>query len=344
VQRIFTQTHKPIQFSFKQSIEDFKVEEIPQNQFSGRGNFLILHIEKKNLSTWDLLNSLSQMSGINNSEFGYAGLKDKHATSQQYISIHKKYERSLKNIRHKNIKILKTHLNQKPLSIGDLQGNRFTLKIKNLQLEQKENFETIFNSIKDYGMPNYFGYQRFGRDGSSFEEAKSVVYGDKFIKDSKLRKFLASAYQSHFFNNWLHERIKISQKNNELFTILSGDVMLNLKENKLFTPKELEKTVENFKNRTIVPTGLLPGRKVWRSMDKAYEIEKKFDDSHIHEKGSRRAAWIYPSEMKFTYNEKTKSAQLKFSLPKSSYATVLLENIANKNFTSSKNGFIFKYI
>ena len=339
MQRIFTQTHQPIDFSFKQSIEDFRVEEIAQSKFSGRGNFLILHIEKKNLSTWDLLNSLSQMSRIENSEFGYAGLKDKHATTTQYISIHKKYERSLKNIRHKNIKIIKTYLNQKPLSIGDLQGNRFTLKIKNLQLAQKENFETIFNTIKESGMPNYFGYQRFGKDGSSFEEAKSVVYGDKFIKDNKLRKFLASAYQSHFFNNWLHERVEISQKNSEMFTLLSGDVMLDFKENKLFTPKDLEKTVENFKNRAIVPTGLLPGRKVWRSMDDAYKIEKKFDDTHIHEKGSRRAAWIYPSEMNFNYNEKTKSAQLKFTLPKSSYATVLLENIANKNFTNSEKGF-----
>ena len=339
MQRIFTQTHQPINFSFKQSIEDFRVEEISQSKFSGRGNFLILNIEKKNLSTWDLLNSLSQMSRIDNFEFGYAGLKDKHATTTQYISIHKKHEKSLKNIRHKNIKIIKTYLNQKPLSIGDLQGNSFTLNIKNLKPEDKTNFETVFNSIEESGMPNYFGYQRFGRDGSSFEKAKSVVYGDTFIKDNKLRKFLASAYQSHFFNNWLHERVKISRKSGNIFTLLSGDVMLNLKENKLFTPKDLKKTVENFNDRKIIPTGLLPGRKVWNSMGEAYEIEKKFNDIHLHEKGSRRVAWIYPSEMNFTYNEKTKSAKLKFTLPKSSYATVLLENIANKNFTNSEKGF-----
>ena len=44
---------------------------------------------------------------------GYAGLKDKHAITTQYISVDAKYEKALKKFSHKNIKILKSFKDKK---------------------------------------------------------------------------------------------------------------------------------------------------------------------------------------------------------------------------------------
>jgi tRNA pseudouridine13 synthase len=62
-------------------------------------------------------------------------------------------------------------------------------------------------------LPNYFGYQRFGKDvvKDNLEKAKDLLFGDAIIKDRKVAKMLLSAYQSSFFNAWLVERLKLDQ-------------------------------------------------------------------------------------------------------------------------------------
>ncbi len=143
---------------------------------------------------------------------------------------------------------------------------------------------------------------------------------------------LISLYQSNFFNAWLVKRLNLSQKE---FQLLKGDVFRNTQNNKFFTPKQLnEKIMERFSFKKIVPTGLLPGRKVFRSINEAREIEEKFDDIYIQEKGFRRDAIVFPKNVKIGYNSHEKILSLNFTLPKGSYATVLIENIANKNLNN----------
>jgi tRNA pseudouridine13 synthase len=111
--------------------------------------------------------------------------------------------------------------------------------------------------------------------------------------------------------------------------LLEGDVYLS-DEAKLFTPKKIPQ--KDFEAHKVVPTGLLCGRNVYRAREKAGEIEKKYDDGFIYEKGSRREAVIFPSDIKFDYKNNFDILNISFTLPKGSYATVFLEAIANKNF------------
>ena len=182
-------------------------------------------------------------------------------------------------------------------------------------------------------MPNFFGFQRFGRDvEKNLEKANKIIYGDLTIKDRKLEKMLISAYQSDFFNRWLAKRIEDSQ---DTFKLLGGDVMLSLKENKFFTPSSIsEKTQKDFENKEVVPTGLLSGRDVFRAKNEARLIEEKFDDTYIQEKGLRRAAIVFPRNVSMKYDKTSNKCRLRFTLPKASYATVLIENILNKNLGS----------
>ena len=181
-------------------------------------------------------------------------------------------------------------------------------------------------------MPNYFGYQRFGKDVvDNLAKAKDVVYGEEIVKDKKLSKMLIAAYQSSFFNAWLVERLQLS---NEEFKLLDGDIFLDLQKDKLFTPKVITANIINdFNNFKITPTGLLPGRKVFKAVGEALLIEQKYDDLYIQEKGYRREAIVFPRDITCKYDANKKICSLDFVLPKGSYATVLVEYLANKNFS-----------
>ena len=310
--RIFLQTHEPIEFKFQQNKDDFIVDEIPLEAFSNDGNFLILKIRKINVSTWELLRLISQTLEIDENQIGYAGLKDKSATTTQYISVPLNKSKYFQRLNSKDIKILGTFRHNQKLKIGDLKGNRFKIILKNIDVDDLGTIYQTISQIQKNGMPNYFGYQRFGKD-TSFTQCQEVVNGERIENNKKLKHLLVSAYQSYFFNAWLKDRIELSKEvsSNKLLE-LDGDIYLN---------KE-KKTI----------TGLMPGRKVIRAKNKAREIEEKYDDMFIHEKGSRRAAWIKPENIKNKYDKDTNNLVLEFSLPKSSYATVFIENIANKNF------------
>jgi len=327
--REFIQKHKPLKFKFYQNEDDFIVCENPI-KFAGRGNFIIAKIKKKNFGTWDLIDKLSRQLKLYENEIGYAGLKDKNATTTQYISIPKKYSKELDRFKAKNIEILDTTLHTSKLNIGDLVSNSFEINLHEVKQEDVGKIEKLLNQIAKIGMPNYFGFQRFGKDGEeNFQKAKTMIYGDLVVKDKKLAKMLIAQYQSEFFNSWLAFRVKNSK---EEFSLLNGDIFKQYSNEKLFTPKQITQNIQkDFENKKIVPTGLLPGRKVFRSINEARKIEEKFDDIYIQEKGYRRDAMVYPTNISITYNKDTQKCNLKFTLPKASYATVLIENISNIN-------------
>lgn len=330
IKREFIQKHTPIDFKFYQNVDDFIVTERPIS-FTNKGNFIVAKIKKVNLGTWDLLEKLAKGLNIYENELGYAGLKDKNATTTQYISIPKKYSKELTKFRHGKIEILETCLHSQRLNIGDLQGNTFEINLHEVKAEDVGKIESLLKEMMQLGMPNYFGYQRFGMDAKeNLEKAKHYIYGDVVIKDKKIAKMLVAQYQSDFFNRWLVARLKQSKMR---FAILNGDIFREYKRDKFFTPKVLNETIiKDFEAKQIVPTGLLPGRQAFRSMEDARKIEEKFDDMLIQEKGFRRDAIVYPRDISVKYDHETKKCKLKFTLPKGSYATVLIENIANRNF------------
>ena len=331
IERFYPKNDKTLNFKFVQNDEDFIVEEQPI-KFSGAGSFLVLKIVKNNCDTWELIDRLSKFLNVFSNEIGYAGLKDKRATTTQYITIPKKYSKEIKLFRNKKIEIIDTFLHKEKLNIGDLEGNRFKINLHNVGITDINHIQKIIKLIIKEGMPNYFGYQRFGKDVvDNLAKAKDVVYGEEIVKDKKLSKMLIAAYQSSFFNAWLVERLQLS---NEEFKLLDGDIFLDLQKDKLFTPKVITANIINdFNNFKITPTGLLPGRKVFKAVGEALLIEQKYDDLYIQEKGYRREAIVFPRDITCKYDANKKICSLDFVLPKGSYATVLVEYLANKNFS-----------
>ena len=324
--------NQDMDFKFVQNPTDFVVDEIASSEFKKNGNFLILLVKKVEMTTWDMVAEFAEFLRIPAQKVGYAGLKDKHATTTQYISLDARHEKSLKKFKHSQIKILKTFKDNKSIRMGDLKGNKFSINLQYVDMMEAGRIEKIARKIAKNGLPNYFGYQRFGRDGDSLTQAKEMIKGDLFIADAKLKNFLISIYQSEFFNEWLRERVvKSREENDGKFILLDGDVYL-AKGEKLITPKIMP--TKDFLAHKTVPTGLLCGRDVYRARDDARLIEEKYDDVFLQDKGHRRVALIYPQDIKCEYIKKETLLRMSFTLQKGSYATVFIESIAGKNYTA----------
>lgn len=331
--REYLHQNREIEFTFEQNQKDFIVDEIGL-EYKGRGNFLVLLVRKVELTTWDMIAEFAAFLNLPAEKIGYAGLKDKHATTTQYISVEAKYENAIKKFKHPQIKILKSMRHTHSIRMGDLVGNRFSINLFGVEPIEAGQIEKLARKSEKSGMPNYFGYQRFGRDEDSIEQAKEMISGELHIEDTKVKKFLISIYQSQFFNEWLRERVLMSREQNEgNFMLLNGDIYF-ANDGKLFTPKIVPQ--KDFEEKKVVPTGLLCGRSVFRARDEAREIEEKYDDEFLYEKGLRREAIVFPKDVVYNYNKNFSIFNIAFTLPKGSYATVFLENIANKNFSAKK--------
>jgi len=352
--RFYSLAHASIDFHFKQSPRDFVVEEIPLYEFSGEGEHLILQVRKKSLSTSEMIGQIARYLNIKNKDIGYAGLKDKHAMTKQYISLHKKYEEALESFEHENIKILsKTYHNNK-IRIGHLRGNRFYIKLKKVNPTDATKIDEALKNIAAFGMPNYFGYQRFGNDGDNHILGEKLAKGEAKERNPRVKKLLINAYQSHLFNLWLSRRLEISslvssfkaeeledllnmpndevkkmQSQTHPLKLISGDIMEHYPYGRLFEFDGLAEDLERFYARDITLTGLLCGKKVKMASGIAGEIEKSFDDT-INAEGARRFAWVYPTEIEGRFNKIEAQYEMNFTLPKGSYATVLIEEIAKR--------------
>ena len=352
--RFYSLAHASIDFHFKQTPRDFVVEEIPLYEFSGEGEHLILQVRKKNLTTHEMIGQIARYLGIKNKEIGYAGLKDKNAMTVQYISLHKKYEEALENFHYEGIKILsKTYHNNK-LRIGHLKGNRFYIKLKKVNPTSAVKIDEALQNIERFGMPNFFGYQRFGNDGDNHILGEKLAKGEARERNPRVKRLLINAYQSHLFNLWLSRRLEIntlvnSFKTEELesllnmpneeikkmkeqkhpFKLISGDVMEHYPNGRLFDFEGDAEDLERFNRRDIAPTGLLCGKKVRLATQNARVVEKDYDDA-INADGARRYAWVFPTEIEGRFNPIEAQYEMNFTLPKGSYATVLIEEIAKR--------------
>jgi len=350
-----TYNHSTIEFDFKQTTDRFFVREVPLHNFSKKGSYLILKIQKQDMSTSKLITVIASSAKCNTNEIGYAGLKDKSATTIQYISLPKMHEKELlKNLTTPRVEILETTYHKAPIKIGELKGNNFIIKLHNITPHNANTFEQVSQKVQKHGIANYYGYQRFGEDSKSYLQGKEIAHSGKRLKGER-EKLLVASYQSYLFNKWLSYRVKISStiaKNNpqkaskildfplelikelnnqpQFFKLFLGDVMMSYPYGKSFYANNLAKASKSFQTQKISPTGLLCGDIAKRAKSDARYLEEQFDDSELTSlKGDRRYAWIYPKAIRTKYDKTNQVLEVSFYLPKGSYATTLLEQIGN---------------
>ncbi len=164
--------------SYKLCPEDFLVEEIPLYPCSGQGEHLFLEIEKRGLSTPEMLRQVADCLKLAPREIGYAGLKDAQAITRQLISVPASCEPILTRLEQLQFKVLSVKRHDNKLRLGHLFGNRFRLRIRQPGPQAKQRADLILQQLERQGVPNRFGEQRYGLLGNSHRLGQLLLVGN----------------------------------------------------------------------------------------------------------------------------------------------------------------------
>ncbi|HEY6881937.1 MAG TPA: tRNA pseudouridine(13) synthase TruD [Polyangiales bacterium] len=320
----------PVSGELKRQPEDFVVEEVPAYLPSGQGEHLFLWVEKRGLNTQDVVTQLCAALGADRDGAGYAGLKDKHAVTRQWLSFHTPNTPRLEDLALEGVRVLEIGRHGNKLRTGHLKGNRFTIRLADVPLEHDAHVEAALARIAAYGLPNYYGPQRFGREGRNFFDAfRWIVEGGRAPGKPFLRKLFVSTLQSALFNVWLGERIG----SGTLATAVSGDVMRKEDTGGLFVSSDPTCDGPRVANWEISATGPMFGAKMRAAEADALASEDallaRFGVTPEHlarvarsGEGTRRPARVRVSDV--AWQREGADLVLSFTLPKGSYATVLI--------------------
>ncbi|NLN61470.1 MAG: tRNA pseudouridine(13) synthase TruD [Myxococcales bacterium] len=163
---------------FKQRNADFVVVEIPAYDFSGSGDHLYFEIEKDGLTTHQAVQQIARALQVPPRAIGYAGLKDAHAVTRQFFSIeHMPAERvQALSLPGMTVRTVTRHRNK--LKVGHLQGNRFVIRLRDVDVSALPAVQAVLNALAASGCPNYFGAQRFGHRHDTWQVGEAILRND----------------------------------------------------------------------------------------------------------------------------------------------------------------------
>jgi tRNA pseudouridine13 synthase len=326
--------------------DDFEVEEIPAYHPSGTGEHLYLWIEKRGISTDALVHHVARTLGVSAYDIGCAGLKDARAITRQYVSVPATAEPLVSQIDDERVRVLHANRHGNKLKTGHLRGNVFRLVVRcdnvlEPQITQNR-LDALATRLRTLGMANFYGEQRFGREGETLQLGLALLQGDTAPLQSVppgrrgyLRRLALSSVQSALFNVYLRRRMSDSL----LHRALPGDLFQVCASGGVFVQPLHDDTLqERFDRREIVPTGPMFGPKMRAPMHEALTREQSLLDSFGISPdifvpmsklmpGTRRALIVWPNDLQARVLG-TSAYELKFSLPAGSYATVLAEEFA----------------
>ena len=164
--------------SYKETPDDFHVEEIPLYDCSGTGEHLYLWIEKRGITTRDLVHQLSRALDLDEREIGYAGLKDARALTRQFVSLPATAEPRLNALRLDRARVLSRQRHGNKLRLGHLRGNRFRIRLQQTRPDAQARAAAILERLQAQGVPNRFGEQRYGILGHSAQLGLLLLRGD----------------------------------------------------------------------------------------------------------------------------------------------------------------------
>lgn len=187
--------------------EDFVVAEELGFAPTGAGEHLFLKVRETGCNTDWVAGQLARWGGRPRNDVGYAGLKDRHAVTEQWFSIRFPGGRhpDPAGIEIPGVDLLAAVPHNRKLKRGALQGNRFRLRVTALEADPAL-LESRLAEIGRRGVPNAFGPQRFGRNFGNLELAARWFAGGPEPRRTE-RGFALSAARSLVFNAVLAERI-----------------------------------------------------------------------------------------------------------------------------------------
>jgi len=199
---------------FRVEPEDFVVDELCALQPTGEGEHLLLHIRKCNQNTRWVVDQLAQLAGIRPNDVGYHGMKDRRAVSTQWFSLYlgnKEFNTMLINSLD-GVELISSDRHNKKLRRGGHLANRFTIRLRDCTASF-DSLDKRLAEIKEFGVPNYYGEQRFGHGANNLNEFERLFVNQNDASRARGRKrkdrgIHLSAGRSYLFNCVLAKRVQ----------------------------------------------------------------------------------------------------------------------------------------
>ncbi|MCG8707303.1 tRNA pseudouridine(13) synthase TruD [Brenneria sp. 4F2] len=319
----------------KSSAEDFMVIEDLGFQPDGEGEHILVRVRKRGCNTQLVADALAKFARLPQRAVSYAGLKDRHAVTEQWFCLHLpgKASPDLNAFTLEGCEILEFARHRRKLRIGALQGNSFTLVLREISDRQAVN--TRLQLIAQDGVPNYFGSQRFGKNGNNLVQARLWANNDIRVKERSKRSFYLSASRSALFNQVASARLAQQLAK----TLLCGDALQLTGRGSWFVakPDELAVLQARLDAGELQVTAPLPGDGALGTQDAAllFEQENLVGQETLlsllqreRVDPARRAVLLYPQQMSWEWCDDATVA-LKFWLPAGSFATSVVREILN---------------
>lgn len=324
--------------------EDFRVDEILGFEPSGEGEHVFLHLQKRELNSLDLVQRISELSGVPAKDIGLSGLKDHNAVTRQWFSVGmagREEPAWLPLEGEGDVRVLAVTRHQRKLRRGVHRGNRFSLVLRELAGDRVA-LEQRLQQVRDAGVPNYFGEQRFGRNGSTMVQARHWMGSGKRRLSRNRRSLYLSAMRGYLFNLLLAERVDAG----DWQRVLPGDVCLLQGTRSLFTCEVVDEDIQ----RRAAQGDIHPGLPLWgrglspagadRARQQAQSLAPDQDICDFLEREGLELAWRPARTLvddfcwQFCDDD---SLQLDFALGAGAYATALLAELV-RYIEDSKSG------
>ena len=318
--------------------EDFEVEEVPAYQPCGSGDFLYLWVEKRDLGAEYFLRQVARRLELPPGEVGSAGLKDRRAVTRQMVSVPAAAEEHLGQLDGDGIRLLRVSRHTNKLKPGHLRGNRFRVLVRDPHPEAPRRLAPLLERLRRDGLPNFYGPQRFGRDGETARLGFGLLRGGPAAQPRGpfLRKLALSAAQSALFNSYLARRLQ----DGLLRTVLPGDVMAKWPFGGMFVAQDVAAEQARFDARETVTAGPIFGRKTFAAAGEAAAREaavlseaglapEAFAGFGKLVQGTRRHNLVYVEDLEAAAGPE--GLRCTFTLPAGTYATVLLRELTKRD-------------
>lgn len=320
---------------YKAQPDDFRVREVLgfDPVADERGQHHWLYVEKWDANTEFIARQLARYAGITLKTVGYSGLKDRQARTWQWFSVELPATASIdwQAFEHPNCRIVEHIRSSRKLRRGVHQANWFGIRLQ--QVSDQEALDAQLQWVAAQGVPNYFGEQRFGRDGANLQRAHAMLVEGQRIRDRHQRGLFLSAARSFLFNQVVSQRIEQGSASE----LLEGDVCMLAGTQSVFVHDGTDQNLnERLHSGDIRLTAPLPGRGRSLAQGAAADFEagvlapwqawcEGLERAGVEQ--SRRPLWLQLNDLSWHWEES--ACVIEFTLERGSYATSVLREIAD---------------
>jgi tRNA pseudouridine13 synthase len=323
----------PLSGILRSEPEDFRVDEELGFEPSGEGEHAFLIVEKIGANTEWVARQLAAAAGVAPLAVGFCGLKDRHASTRQAFSVQLpgRVDPDWGALAIDGVRVLSATRHNRKLKRGAHRGNRFSIRLRETRGDRAA-ADACLAMIRERGVPNYFGEQRFGNDGRNRALAEALFAGRRMPRAQ--RGFALSAARSELFNAVLAARVRDGSWQRGL----DGEVWMLAGSHAIFGPEpwseELARRLDAF---DIDPTGPLWGAGELRSDGIVREIElgaiealaslaRGLEREDLSQQ--RRALRLRADGLQWEW-EATDRVRLDFRLPSGTFATAVLREVCD---------------